>query len=141
MRKDHEQIIQNEQRKQKITSHRAICAEYGSKAEYYVADILLSQGYEILDKNFTVRKVGEIDIIARREDELFFVEVKARSNEKDFNAENACVTQKKIQKIRKCADFYLQKNDYSNAYCRIIGAFVHIGSNGSMGDIRIIPLD
>jgi len=51
----------------------------GSQGEQLVVDKLLSEGYEIVARNYT-RPYGEIDIIARSAQELLFVEVKTRHN-------------------------------------------------------------
>ncbi len=59
------------------------------------AKYLVSQGFEILEKNFH-SKFGEIDIIAKKDDVLHFVEVKSTS--KDYETIYR-VTQNKIYKI------------------------------------------
>jgi len=48
----------------------------GTVGEDKAADYLASQGYEIISRNFRTRR-GEIDIIARKENVLVFVEVKS----------------------------------------------------------------
>lgn len=52
--------------------------ELGSWGEQLAADFLVRQGYEIVQQNF-VCPAGEIDIIARKNDALSFIEVKTRS--------------------------------------------------------------
>ena len=47
----------------------------GSKWEHAASDYLKKSGYEILETNFRCR-IGEIDIIAKAEDTLCFIEVK-----------------------------------------------------------------
>ena len=51
----------------------------GRKGEELAAAFLLQKGYEILRRNFTFRRC-EIDIIARKDDWLLFIEVKTRSS-------------------------------------------------------------
>ena len=43
-------------------------------AEKYLKD----RGYKILDKNFRYSKLGELDLIARKDEGVIFFEVKAR---------------------------------------------------------------
>lgn len=68
-------------------------------------------GHQIITKNyFTI--YGEIDIISEKEQTLFFVEVKTRSNNlygKGFEA----VTFRKIQNIRKSAEKYLVHHEWT----------------------------
>lgn len=66
---------------------------------------LRGKGYEILDKNFTVRG-GEIDIVARRNGVLVFVEVKTRTS--DFFGEgNESVDELKKKRILYAVEKYL----------------------------------
>jgi len=53
--------------------------EMGNKGEALIAALLENKGYAILSRNFRTR-VGEIDIIAQKNDTIAFVEVKARHN-------------------------------------------------------------
>ncbi|MBM3499042.1 MAG: YraN family protein, partial [Armatimonadetes bacterium] len=52
-------------------------AERGKRAEDAVARRLWWDGYRILERNYAVRG-GEADIIARKDDVVAFVEVRAR---------------------------------------------------------------
>ena len=49
--------------------------ETGAKAEAIACWFLKQQGYDVLEQNFYT-KVGEIDIIAKEDQTLVFVEVK-----------------------------------------------------------------
>ena len=53
--------------------------KFGRFAEMLAAWSLRAKGYRIIARGFRAA-VGEIDIIARRGDQLVFVEVKARRN-------------------------------------------------------------
>lgn len=70
---------------------------------------LKEKGYEILKRNYYTR-YGEIDIIAKDNDALVFVEVKQRSS-KRYGTGAQAVTSKKMDKIRICARLYLQENE------------------------------
>jgi Holliday junction resolvase-like predicted endonuclease len=49
--------------------------EIGRKGEDIATEFLISKGYKVIQRNFSIR-YGELDIVAIKEDELFFVEVK-----------------------------------------------------------------
>lgn len=53
----------------------------GVRGEWYAALFLRLKGYSIEDRNFRC-KSGEIDIVARKGDQIIFVEVKARTSER-----------------------------------------------------------
>jgi putative endonuclease len=52
----------------------------GALGEGIVCKFLMKHGYSIVDRNF-LRKWGEIDIVAKKGEELHFVEVKSVSRE------------------------------------------------------------
>jgi len=52
--------------------------DFGRKGEDFACKYLLKKGYSILERNWRFSK-AEIDIIAKKEDVLVFVEVKAKS--------------------------------------------------------------
>lgn len=90
-----------------LTNH-----ERGVKAESLAVDYLKNHGYEILETRYKT-KFGEIDIIARLEDFLCFVEVKMRANEGDaFES----VTARSQKRIEQSALYFLSSfpeyNDY-----------------------------
>lgn len=82
-------------------------AAYELKAEEY----LLGNGYKILERNFRNRS-GEIDIIAKKDGVIRFVEVKYRTTS-DFGSPLEAVDARKQNQIRKVAMYYLMKNKLS----------------------------
>ncbi len=84
----------------------------GKTGEDLALDYLKSHGYFVLEKNFT-SKFGEIDIIAKKEHSLYFIEVKTRSNT-NFGEPYEAVNKRKIYHIKKAAQYYLLKNNYND---------------------------
>ncbi|MBI2063173.1 MAG: YraN family protein [Candidatus Yanofskybacteria bacterium] len=82
--------------------------ELGFFAENIAARYLEVGGYEVVDKNYR-KPWGEIDIIARKDEVVIFVEVKSNSQEfeGDFNPE-VRVDWKKMAKIKRTAMLYLE---------------------------------
>ena len=72
------------------------------KAESY----LKKKGYRILERNFRT-KFGEIDIVAKKGDEIVFVEVKGRSG--NFQKPEEAVDERKMRRIKKAATIFLKK--------------------------------
>lgn len=52
----------------------------GQIGEELAGDYLMKQGYRILHRNWNLHKGCELDIVATKDNELHFVEVKTRSN-------------------------------------------------------------
>jgi putative endonuclease len=81
----------------------------GNQGEKAAGNYLKSKGYKIVEKNYRC-KLGEIDLIAEKDDFIVFVEVKTRSNDK-FGKGFEAVVNKKIDKIRRVAMLYMIQKD------------------------------
>ena len=79
----------------------------GKKGERLVVDYLKNLGYKILHTNYRT-PFGEADIIAKEGDEIVFVEVKTRSNDK-YGTPAESVVKSKRQTYTKIARFYWLK--------------------------------
>lgn len=113
----------------------------GNLAENYVANYFEKLGYKIVSRNYSVPFVGEVDIIAKHGQNIYFIEVKARSNENIYGGMEGSISYNKLAKIKKCASFYLQNNDMKDFYCKVLGAFVHITPDKKYENIKIVDLD
>ncbi len=82
---------------------------FGRRGEEAAARFLVSKGYDIVARNWSCF-AGEVDIVARDEKNLVFVEVKTRSSiEKGFPSE--AVTRAKRERYEKIALAYLADHD------------------------------
>ena len=86
---------------------RQIGTDYEIRAEEY----LIGNGYIILERNFRNRS-GEIDLIAKKDGIIRFVEVKYRTTS-DFGSPLEAVDVRKQNQIRKIAMYYLMRNKLS----------------------------
>lgn len=90
-------------------------------------------GYEIEATNYRTR-VGEIDIIARDNDWLVFVEVKTRTN-RAFGAGNEQISTKKSLRLQAAAQSYLAENGVENSEWRIDLVSVEMDRSGRISRI------
>ena len=80
--------------------------EKGNIFEQKAVKYLQNQSFEIIERNFYAKKLGEIDIIAKKNDVYHFIEVKSGDSfEAIYN-----ITPQKISKLKKSIEYYLQKN-------------------------------
>ncbi len=90
-------------------------AALGCWAEQQAAQLLVKQGWQVLQRNYHSR-YGEIDLIANRDTELLMVEVKARSMG-SYAMATEVVSRSKQQRLLKTAMVFLQEypelNDYA----------------------------
>lgn len=93
----------------------------GELGEQLACDFLVKRGYKILERNLknnTGRRLGEIDIVALKENELVFVEVKT-AKQSFFGS---CLPEQridsaKLRKLSKLAQVYVKnKNLWHQTY-------------------------
>lgn len=85
-----------------MKSHRQ---KVGAWGETLAAEKMRSEGYEILAHNYHT-PYGEIDLIAFKEDQLVFVEVKTRTNE-NYGLPEQSVTMVKQEHLLQSIEYYL----------------------------------
>lgn len=84
--------------------------QYGKEGEDVACAYLQQKGYYILDRNWRSGR-KELDIVALLQDEIVFVEVKARKTNHFGNPEEA-VTPQKIRRTVAAADAYVRYYRY-----------------------------
>ncbi len=95
---------------------KKIKSELGEKGEDIAVKYLTNKNYEIIARNFH-SQYGEIDIIALKNNELIFFEVKARKS--NFESAFSSVSIAKQKKLSKTALCFLSKNNkYDNFLTR-----------------------
>jgi len=81
--------------------------DLGKKGEEIATEFIKKKGYKILETNWRHRK-AEIDIIAKYEEVLIFIEVKSRSSDL-FGRPESFVDATKQQLIADAASVYMEK--------------------------------
>ena len=89
---------------------------FGKSGEDLACQELQRRGYAILARSYRSR-FGEIDIIAKDNETIVFIEVKARAGD-DFGGGAAAVTPWKQRRISQMAVDYLSRNKLHDKPCR-----------------------
>lgn len=87
---------------------------FGEKAEDAVSAYLENHGYKIIDRNWKT-KWCEIDIVAKKRDTIYFVEVKFRGSDA-FGSGFDYITPKKIEKMRRAAESWVLMNSWDGEH-------------------------
>ncbi len=82
--------------------------EVGTLGEKIAVDYLSKQGYRVLETNFRCRE-GEIDIVAKKDDFLVFVEVRTRRSTSFVTPEES-VTPSKIERLITLGQTYIESH-------------------------------
>jgi putative endonuclease len=103
----------------------------GLNAEDRIADAYVRNGFEIVQRRWKTSD-GEVDLVAKHQDKLYFIEVKCS---KTFDSAIAQITPAQKQRIRNAAMGYLaQTHGNLDVECRFDAALVD-----GRGFIRILP--
>ena len=86
----------------------------GDVAEKRAISFLEDLGYKIIEQNFYAKKLGEIDIIATKNNIYHFCEVKSAN---DYEVAVNNITPSKLSKIKRSLSYYLQIKKLDVAYC------------------------
>ncbi len=81
----------------------------GRFGEQAACDLLISEGYRIVERNFFTQS-GEIDIIAQKDGVIVFCEVKARRNDESslqYGRPASAVGKRKQESVAEAAQTYL----------------------------------
>ncbi|MFH1226048.1 MAG: YraN family protein [bacterium] len=116
--------------------YRQRLGEFGER----LARLFLSRrGYEIILQNYRTR-FGEIDIIAQKENRLFFVEVKTRTTD-EFGPPQEAVTRHKLNRLRRTVEIYLSAKNRPNQNWQIDVISVEIDKANKKAKIRRWPIE
>ena len=91
--------------------------QIGDSAENVAANYLVKNGHKILDRNWKT-KFCEIDIVSRKNDVIYFTEVKYRKKP-DQGGGLAVITPKKLRQMKFAAEFYALSNQLSDINLRL----------------------
>ena len=110
--------------------------DVGSLGEKLARDFLGNNGYHILETNYRC-PIGEIDIIARYEDTLVFVEVRTKKS-RQFGSPEESITPAKMARLRAVADHYGQNHSNLPPSWRIDVVAINLDTNGQVSRIELI---
>ena len=111
----------------------------GYVGEKIACVFLKKNGYKIITQNFR-SMFGEIDIIALKNSELCFCEVKTRWSGR-FGKPEESVTSEKIRKISKTIEYYLYLNNQLKMNYKIIIIAQILSENGTINSQKIIEFN
>lgn len=101
---------------------------FGKTGEDLACRELERRGYAILARGYRSR-FGEIDIVAKDDQTIVFIEVKARTGD-DFGGGAAAVTPWKQRRISQMAVDYLSRNNLHDKPCRFDVVTVDMKDSG-----------
>ncbi len=93
-----------------ITKNSRRKVELGQKGEKIAADFLEEKGFQIIKQNYMIGH-SDIDILAKNNEFLVFVEVRTKSGQESGMPEDT-LTNKKLRRMQNTAELYIAFNHY-----------------------------
>ena len=119
--------------------------EVGNLGESVACEYLKRHGFKIRDRNY-VKKTGELDIIAEKEDTLYFVEVKTNlvdefpsdGNTSEEYDPSLNLHEMKIRKVACTGEWYVLEDDWEGEW-QVDGVLVWLRRRDGMARVRYLP--
>ena len=119
--------------------------EVGAIGENVAAEYLKRHGFSIRDRNY-VKKTGELDIIAKKEDTLHFVEVKTiltdrfpdENDPRDEYDPSLNLHEMKIRKVVRTGEWYVLENHWEGEW-EVDGCLVWLRRRDGIARVCYLP--
>ena len=130
----------------KLRAKKGVKNEVGGLGEEITCQYLKNKGFSILDTNY-LKKWGEIDVIAKYDDVVHFVEVKTVSHSSRLDLEQAIaegnwrpeenVHHSKLKKLARTIETWILEQNWQGAY-QIDVAAVRIVSSEQYASVKYL---
>ena len=122
-----------------LNSAKTIKQIIGSKGEDAAVSSLESKGFAILKRNYTVHNVGEIDIIAEKENDIYVFEVRTRLNRGPYpDSAESVIRSKRNKVMRTAARFIDEKGHYDRNIIFEVIKVTH-DEQGNVLEVEFVP--
>lgn len=117
----------------------------GQHYEDAVCNMLISRGYKILVRNFYIHNVGELDIVALKDDDVYICEVKSRKavskEDRIYGEPYHSITRSKRTKIYKTTRYLIDKFDLYDFNIRYLAVSLLFDDSGLIQNVEFIPFE
>ena len=114
--------------------------DIGRQAEDAVLTKFLTRGYDLLERNYSVHRCGELDLILHKNMCIYVVEVKSRREEDLFGGARDAVTRQKLSRMIRATRIFLLDHKWKDYDVRFIAGCVTHRSDGMIINIEILPI-
>ena len=110
----------------------------GDWGEKQAVLFLKRHGFIIIEMNYHTT-VGEIDIVAKKDDDIYFIEVKTRTNE--WLANDLSITPAKIRKFKKTVNHYCYKRGVEGLGIVLAGLIIFLKKEEEKACFRLFVMN
>ena len=123
----------------RANSYKTFKQLIGKRGEDAAVKALEAKGFTILMRNYAIRNVGEIDIIAEKDEEIYIYEVRTRLNKGSYPNSAESVIHSKRLKVMRTAEYYVaEENLYDRNLIFEVISVTH-DEQGNILRVEIVP--
>lgn len=101
--------------------------KFGDLGEREAENFLVGKGYRIVDRNYRIKNLGEIDLVGEKRKKLFFFEVKTRDIKHELNFPiGFSINNKKRRNLKRICQLYLADKKLLNKEWQVDAIFVKV---------------
>src|SRR3989344_2748647 len=105
--------------------------QFGDIGEKEAEKYITNKDYKIIERNYRIKNLGEIDLIGEKNNKLYFFEVKTRNIKHETNFPiQFSINEKKRRNLRRICELYLIDKNLRNKEWQVDGIFINVGYNG-----------
>lgn len=106
--------------------------QFGDIGEKNAEVYLVKKGYRIVDHNFRIKNLGEIDLVGERKGKITFFEVKTRQEKYALNfPTQTSINRKKRSNLKRICQLYLNEKKRTNVDWQVDAIFINYNDAGT----------
>ena len=111
----------------------------GNLGEEISAIFLKNKGFKIVERNWEKPKIGEIDIIAEKENIIYFIEVKTTAISNPNYSPLEHLDNRKLKKFQRIINHYLIEKNLIDSEYKISAILCYLDDKTKKAKINFIP--
>lgn len=111
----------------------------GNEAEDAVIRLMVSKGYRLIVRNFTVHNMGELDVVVAKGDDLYVIEVKSRLEDTIYADPLRSITPQKRMRMLNTTKVLINKYKLFDMDVHFLAGCVTHRRDGMIQNVEIIP--
>lgn len=107
--------------------------KFGDIGEKESVNFLIKNGFKILERNYRLKNIGEIDIIAEKENKIRFFEIKTRNVKRETNFPiELSINEKKRRNLYRICQLYINLKGQKDKEWQVDAIFVKVDPAGNL---------
>ena len=121
------------------SNNRTDKRKIGDRGEEAVVKVMRSKGFTLVERNFEVHGVGELDCVFEKDNEIYVVEVRSRRNTGPYPTSLETVDRCKRIKILRTTQYLIAKHHWYDRNINFLIGLVTHNASGMVQNVEFSP--